>query len=390
MTFQEIAAQMGIDTYPEELEAIFAQNPTLPVTESMLCRWQEELHLFGDFYNDVLTGYKDLLQKSAELSWTATVCRYLQTATRIQARALALPVADGSPARDMIPLFLLLSRLEWAMAEYVHRGFTPEQTREMMGVFQGDFRSNIRQCGRPGVNKSYYDWTVLVMYCVLLPCRGFKFDIRKNPKTATLLRSKKTGALTVLVHDIPVHRSGYCLGTAGCEEEDGSFIPTITETDDAFLGYPADKTGLVSPEKQTFSKAQWEVLSRPGDDVLGIHIPRGADIRPDAVRYAVDGVLEHIRNYYPEYHIKAVHCASWMLNPELGDLAGNPSKLAMFSDLFCRYPIKSNGKAVFGFVFSRSSNPDLATLPEDTRLQRAIKQRYLQGGYVHAFGGYYL
>lgn len=48
MTFQEIAAQMGIDTYPEELETIFAQNPTLPVTESMLCRWQEELHLLAD------------------------------------------------------------------------------------------------------------------------------------------------------------------------------------------------------------------------------------------------------------------------------------------------------------------------------------------------------
>lgn len=388
MHFQKISAQMGIETYPEELDEIYTQNPQLPITDTLLTRWQENFNLFGDFYDDVRRGYRDLLTKPAELAWTATVCQYLHSATLTQAKTLLLPAADGSPARDMMPLFLLLSRVEWAMTEYARRGFPEEQIREMMGVFQSDFRSNIRQCGRPGINKNYYNWTIIFMYCCLLPCRGFKFDIRKNPTFATLLRNKETGALTVLVHDVAIHKSGYRLGTVGCTDEDGAFTPTLEETNTTFIGYAADKNGLVFPEKKTFPKDQWEIVAKPGDDVLGIHIPRGMDIRSESVRYAIDGVTEHIHKYYPEYTIKSIHCSSWMLNPEFEDIMGKPSKLAAFSDLFCRYPTVSNGKAVFGFVFGRGSDPDLATLPEDTSLQRAIKQRYLEGGYIHTFSGY--
>ena len=199
MDFQELCAQLGIKTYPEALDGIYAQKPVLPVTKELLFKQQKDLDLFGEFFDDVIRGYDDLLEKPAELAWTATACTYLQTANHVQARALELPAADGSPARDMLPLFVLLSRLEQAMAEYVRRGFTQAETQKLMGVFHSDFRANIRHCGRPGVNKSYYDWTILFMYCVLLSCRGFKFDIRKNPTCATLLYAPETGENVVLV-----------------------------------------------------------------------------------------------------------------------------------------------------------------------------------------------
>ena len=388
MTFQEISARMGIDTYPKALDALYTQAPRLPVTEEMLCCWQKELNLFGDFYDDVLRGYRDLLTKPTELAWTATACAYLQTAPCAEARKLKLPQADESPARDMMPLFLLLSRLEWALAEYIRRGFSEKTVRELMMVFQGDFRSNIRNCGRPGVNQSYYDWTMIFMHCYLLPCGGFKFDIRKNPTCAALLRNKDTGERRVLVFDVPIHRSGHRLGTAGYTDTEGAFTPTLEETETHWQGNVADNSGLVRLEKQLFAKTQWELLAGPGDDVLGIHIPRGMDIRPEAVNAAIAGITAHIRKYYPELNIRAIHCNSWMLNPTLGALIGHESKLALFSDRFCRYPALSNGKAVFNFVFGTGDNPDLQTLPEDTRLQRAIKQRYLDGGFIHAFGGY--
>lgn len=390
MSFRQIAAAMGIDTYPAEMDAIYVQGAKPLVTRQMLCDWQERLQLFGEYFDDVLRGFDDLQTKPAELAWTNAACRYIQTATCAEARSLTMPKADGSPARDMIPLFLLLSRVEWAMAEYVRRGFTQEQARQLMDVFPGNFRTNLRSCGRPGVNQARYNWSVLIMYCALLPCRGFKFDIRKNPKTAMLLRNKESGETAVLVFDVSIHKTGHRLGTAGCTDEDGAFIPTLEETDTAWIGYAADKEGLLHPEKKAFCKSQWEIVAKPGDDILGIHIPKGADIRPEAVRYAVDGVRAHIREFYPEHDIKAIHCSSWMLNPELGELAGKQSRLAAFSDLFCRYPTVSNGKAVFGFVFGTGANPELSTLPENTSLQRAFKKRYLDGGYIHAFNGYLL
>lgn len=388
MIFSQIAMQLGIETYPQRLDRIYTQTPVLPVKRQMLCRWQEEMQLFGEFFPDVLRGFDELQEKSAELAWTATVCAFLQTATRLEARALQLPTPDGSCARDMIPLFLLLSRLEWAMAEYEKRGYTQAQIRELMEVFVSDIRATRRNTGRPGVNKTYYDWISLIMYCILLPCRGFKFDIRKAPKAATLLRNKSSAATVVLVHGMQIHKSGHRLGTAGCTDEEGAFMTALEETETAFVGNAANDAGLVSPEKRAFPKSDWEVAVRPEDDVLGIHIPRGADIRPEKVFDAVEGVLEHIKQYYPEYHIKAIHCSSWMLNPELGALVGQQSKLATFSDLFRRYPTVSNGKAVFGFVFGKGSDADPETLPEDTRLQRTIKKRYLDGGYIHAFNGF--
>ncbi len=56
MIFQEIAAQMGIDTYPEELEAIFAQTPTLPEDTRLQCAIKQRylqggyVHAFGGYY----------------------------------------------------------------------------------------------------------------------------------------------------------------------------------------------------------------------------------------------------------------------------------------------------------------------------------------------------
>ena len=52
MTFQEISARMGIDTYPKALDALYTQAPRLPVTEEMLCCWQKELNLFGEIKDD--------------------------------------------------------------------------------------------------------------------------------------------------------------------------------------------------------------------------------------------------------------------------------------------------------------------------------------------------
>ena len=51
---------------------------------------------------------------------------------------------------------------------------------------------------------------------------------------------------------------------------------------------------------------------------------------------------------------------------------------------------KSNGNGVMNFIFF---DPDrripLADLPEDTRLQRALKQHYLDGRVIYEMFGYF-
>jgi len=53
---------------------------------------------------------------------------------------------------------------------------------------------------------------------------------------------------------------------------------------------------------------------------------------------------------------------------------------------FAKHPIRSSGKEVFKFVFLKRTD-DYTTLPEDTSLQRKLKQIYLDGGCIHGYAG---
>ena len=92
------------------------------------------------------------------------------------------------------------------------------------------------------------------------------------------------------------------------------------------------------------------------------------------------------KEYFPDYSVKALLCVSWLLEPQIGDLMGSSSKVAGFGNMFHRFPIVSNGKAIFNFVFI-GQYPDYESLPEDTRMQRVFKKLYMDGGYIHHFGG---
>ena len=68
-------------------------------------------------------------------------------------------------------------------------------------------------------------------------------------------------------------------------------------------------------------------------------------------------------------------------------LDGN-SKILGFSELFERFPLLCPRNWFFTFVFGKYTD-DIASLPEDTSLQRKIKNLYLGGGYMHPCAGIY-
>ena len=96
--------------------------------------------------------------------------------------------------------------------------------------------------------------------------------------------------------------------------------------------------------------------------------------------------LELTEKHYPEYNAKAVLCSSWMLDPKLQELLGEKSKIYAFIDQFVKYPSKSGGSDIFGFVFPRSCK-SYEDLPEDTSLRRKLKALYLSGECIHSFSG---
>ena len=393
MTLSQLSQALGIENYPETLEPIYEKVKTgvKPLfSRELVDRLQEEYNLFGEYYEDVLKGLADLEQKPNELTWATMAALYVQGATRSEAAKVPFPTADGSPARDMLPVFLLIPLVDRAVEEYQRRGFSREEAIGFMKVFRGDIGINVRRHGRPGLDRTYYDWITLYIFAIIFPCGGFLFNIGRNKKDNYVLRNKKDSRVVILLDQRSAHRSGYILGSAGKTDEEGAFQTSVTETQTEWIGNAVGEDCLLQREKQHFSKEEWTLAVAPGDCALSIHIPRNGDLSPEKVRTAVEAAFCHARTYYKEHDIKAIQCHSWLLNPSLGEIVGPNAKVSVFGSLFRRYPVPSNGKSVFNFVFQTSVDPDIKSLPENTSLQKALKAKYLAGGCHYDFGGYIL
>ena len=177
------------------------------------------------------------------------------------------------------------------------------------------------------------------------------------------------------------------MGSAGYEDEEDSFSATFEESTAAFLGHPV-KNFRIAREKESFSKSEWELILKPEDDVINVHIPRKTNLSPEYVRKAYQEAREIVARSYPDYTPKIFQCSSWLMDPTLTELLGKESRISQFGAPYLRYPNKSAGKEVFSFVFRPDDAKDLTQLPENTTLERKLKEMYLQDKFIYAYTGF--
>lgn len=82
-----------------------------------------------------------------------------------------------------------------------------------------------------------------------------------------------------------------------------------------------------------------------------------------------------------------------MLDPQIGELLGNDSNIAKFGNRYHRMNIKNEGTDAITFVFNVNGKKytldDLDELPENTRLERALKKHYLDGKAIYMPHGFF-
>ena len=63
MDFCEIVASLGMEDYPEGMDAVYKQvkSGAKPLFDRELIDRQNQRQLFGPYYNEVVKGYEDLL-----------------------------------------------------------------------------------------------------------------------------------------------------------------------------------------------------------------------------------------------------------------------------------------------------------------------------------------
>jgi len=388
MTLREAADVCGIGAYPAVLDEVYAtlqQDHTPACDLELIDQLQRDYNSFGEFYDLVREIAVQINADPYRSAWVKTTVAYEKGQNVAGARKVPVPKPDGTQITAMLPLYTLIPQIPDGMESYRRRGFS-EETAIGVAKLAGTIGIVKSHTGMPGINWLYHYWRILFLKAAIFKTEGLQFELRQLPNTAIYLKNKQHGGFMMIATSGTFHRSGEnVLGSVNYEDAEGAFSADFSEDDENYYGH-AIVNSKVDPTHKAYSKAQWDCVARPGQDCISLHIPRGADISPEAMERAVRSAREIVARGYPEHQGTAVFGSSWILDPKLAELLGPDSKITKLIEMFWKYPLKCDGTSLFGYVFPKNYE-SIESLPEDTSLQRKIKKIYLEGGHIHTYAG---
>lgn len=384
MTFTELAKSLAIEKYPEKFEEIYNELPAddgALYDVDYLKGLHEKYNMFGNYLELVLRGVEDLKTKPELILWGRIIVEYNRRVTMHEAKMATFPAPDGSPARDMLPLLVMMPIVPDMEKRYADRGFSDAQIYKNMENFRINLWVLELLTGTPKFTAGMYNWLCNYTYAYIFDHKGFNYQPHIWNTQAIILKNLASGESYPMMLAGSFHRDGLALGSAGCEDDEGSFTVTYAETPDIFYGHLVNG-GRVEKKPTVCKKSEWKCIVRPGDDVVSLHIPRNTNLDPAYVSESFKEGMELTRRFYPELSPKFLACSSWLMDSTLSKILGPEAKLSNFTDRFIKYPQKSGGNECLGYVYPGFKG-EVKDYPEDTRLRREIKKLMLNNTYIH-------
>lgn len=126
---------------------------------------------------------------------------------------------------------------------------------------------------------------------------------------------------------------------------------------------------------------EYEMIREEGKALLSIHIPSDAALSEEKLQESYSLAGEFFAQRFPEYGDADMVCHSWLLSPTLKELLTPGSRILGFQQHFVIEETGRYDEEFLQWVFKRKDLPTEA-LPENTSLQRRMKEYLLQGGKV--------
>lgn len=124
---------------------------------------------------------------------------------------------------------------------------------------------------------------------------------------------------------------------------------------------------------------EYERKLREDIRVNAVHIPTDADFSDEALDRSFASARCLIREKFPEYGDAKITCESWLLGKNLEEMLPENSRILKFQKRFDIFPSRVPGTDYLKFIFHRDDCRNYETLPENTSLQRRIKEKLLRG-----------
>jgi hypothetical protein len=119
-------------------------------------------------------------------------------------------------------------------------------------------------------------------------------------------------------------------------------------------------------------RLQFNRMRLEGDAALGVHIPEGGPLAPDACDESFARAREFFARHFPDTPTRIAVCTSWLLDQQLAEYLDEDANIMRFQRRFRIIGGYESDADILRFVFGRIAPTSLDDLPQRTTLERAI------------------
>ncbi len=374
-------------------------NGILPFLEKKHIEWAVDvLKLSGDILS-LLLETASYIQKNDALrafAWHSKYCLPLTDDFNFRNWPLLLGVLDRKHA-GMFYVLALLSGTREMLDVFEQRNIPDDIRCDTMACVEnfikGGRYSETHDC--PGLAPADLEWLRYQWKGVTFHIGRLEFCVHKKfPGKLFAFKNRTTGQVIALASDgLRFRNDGQIDGANGIfEDPDKVWFSHLERSDTEIIGNPIVPDGHAAKENISLSLTVWKEVLSQESDILDIHIPffPPAPMDFEESGHFLARAKQVLPECFPEKKFAAFFCSSWILDSRLQDVLSSNSNMLRFQREMYLYPrFYERSGLVSEAIFGKEAN-DLASVPQQTSLQRAAATFLKDGGRFNGGGGCFL
>ncbi|MBO5760974.1 MAG: hypothetical protein J6S53_05460 [Lentisphaeria bacterium] len=287
-------------------------------------------------------------------------------------------------------LLLALSCIPAGEKAFLRKDLPPEKLYEALDEFDAWSNNCFRNYAISGLQYSHgFAWLIFrILPGIVLRFGRLEYNHSLFFPDILVFRNRKTGEYIPLVNGkYDVNRDGKLAIHPKEETAFSTILPAGIFG--SYTGNTVNADGKIRQEKTSFDLQEYELILRPGDEVLYMHIPELGPLTPEEVEESFIKVREFYSRKESSYHPRGIICASWLFDPVLQDLLPENANLVRFQKSGFLLPPKGTSCDVIYRVFGvKGEKEGIDKVEWKSSLQKVLGN-YLQNGGFFRGGRYF-
>lgn len=393
MDINSLKQALNLKNIPKRWETFKIENTDYEwLKEENLEKINNTYKLFPRRFPEILEAAKQLRCNASLMDYAVLLKKSMYKRDIIQAEIaeLDLPTAQNGEdtlAYDLLPLLAMIPHLPPIIDDLRKRGVSDEIVEKTYSCFESGLDSSEKLHGRPISTKADLSWKQHYINGIILRIERLEFH-RHNEgiKSYSVYRSENGDY--ALLAEAGIYDSFGRFKSSSSEPADSDFTAEYSVTDDYYEGNVIDEKGIVSPEKLRLKRPFWKKIAGENTSVLAIHIPPGPGLTLENIQLSYKKAMEIHKKCFPEFEFNILYTNTWLLDTQLSELLPKGSNILNFQSTFIPGPTSRIDCGIFSFLYRKpGARENLKDLPENTSLERAMKNHLLSGKHSYDQNG---